>query len=380
MPNGTDATASHELPFHLQSLADIGQSGGGNVKPVLFRVMSDMFVSKSSHTADEMAQFQEMAVAMIGDIDSETLAVAAYKLAQHPATPAAVLERLLRADEKAAAAVLQHGAHVSREILIDVAKWGDCALACALARRKTADDELMRLLMERPEAEVLQALVENPSVKIPAALAQSLVRRALGHPDLAAALVRRSDIDADMTALYLFASTERRANLLLAARRIDLGNFSEIRLGAGEAAALLRLERLAFEGNRDAFDQALGMALACPVELAHRLANDPSGDALAIALAAIGMAPASTARVFMSLDASIAHSVERVHALTALVSSLSQQAARSIIAHITGRSKWTLLRAMPQVVSHRALPSRAQAEGTALPRSAGEIQSRAQQA
>lgn len=380
MPNGTNATAGNDPPFFLQSLADIGRSGGGNVKPVLFRVMADMFVSKSSHTADEIAQFQEMAVAMIGDIDAETLAVAALKLAQHPATPVAVLERLLRADEKSAAAVLQHAAQVSREILIDVAKWGDGALACALARRDSADDELLRLLMERPEVEVLQALVENPSVKIPSSLAQALVRRALGHPDLATALVGRSDIDADMTALYLFASTERRASLLLAARRMDLGNFSEIRLGAGEAAALLRLERLAIERNVAAFDQALGVALACPADTAHRLANDPSGEALAIALAAIGMGPANAARVFMSLAPSIAHSVERVHALTALVRSLSQQAARSIVADITGRSKWTLLRAMPQAVSHHALPSRAQTEGTPVARAAGEIQGRAQQA
>ena len=355
------------LPAELRGLADFGDPDFGNLghpssKPVLARVATDLFVSKAGHTPHELAQFQEMALALIGDVDANAIVLISEKLARHANTPQPVLERLLKAGDRAAACVLRYAMQISRDILLDMAKWGDSALVRAVAQRPDLDPELLQLLAERPEINVLQALAENPAVRIPAHIARSLVRRAMVNPGMAHALVERRDLDADVTALYGHASKQRRTDLLLAAHRHELGRPVDVQPGAGDTATLLALEHQALQSDMANFEAALASALACSDDLAHQVANDPGGEVLALALAALAMPPEQAARIFMKLDAAIAHSVERVHALTALVAGTPPQVARRIIAAIAGRTHWPTARVAQLRASHQPLPSRAQAD------------------
>ena len=355
------------LPSQLRSLAgfgnaDFGTLGHPSSKSVLARVVTDLFVSKLDHTADELAQFQEMALALIGDIDDNAIAAISEKLARHANTPQTVLERLLKAGDAAAACVLRCALHISRDILLETTKWGDGTLVQAIAQRPDLDTKLLQLLAERPEFHVLQALAENPAACIPASIARSLIRRAMGNQGLAHALVERHDLDADITALYYYASRQRRSQLLLAAHRLDLGRAAEIRQNADETATLLRLEHQALRADMTGFAATLASALACPEYLAQQLAGDPDGEVLAIALAALGMPEAQAARIFMNLNPTIAHSVTCVHALTALVAGTPPHVARRIIAPMAGRTHWQPGRMAHLVHGHQPLPSRAQAD------------------
>lgn len=367
MNDTSQSTLPGNLPSQLCSLAglgnpDFGSLGHPSSKPVLARVVTDLFVSKLGHTPDELAQFQEMALALIGDIDADAIAVISEKLARHANTPQPVLERLLTAGDTAAACVLRYALHISRDILLDTAKWGDGALVQAIAQRPDLDAELLQLLAERPEIHVLQALAENPAARIPASITRSLIRRAMGNPGLAHALVERDDLDADMTALYYYASRQRRSQLLLAAHRLDLGRAADVMQNADETATLQRLEQQALQADMTGFAATLASALACPGYLAQQLADDPDGEVLAVALAALGMPEAQAARIFMKLDPAIAHSVKRVHALTALVANTPPQVARRIIAPMAGRAHWQSARISHLLTGHQPLPSRVQAD------------------
>lgn len=82
----------------LDSLVGLAQHGV-DVKPTLLRVLTDLYVQKPSHTADEEQQFVELAVRLIGAVDPHTRRIVADKLAAYPGAPADILDRL-QADDR----------------------------------------------------------------------------------------------------------------------------------------------------------------------------------------------------------------------------------------------------------------------------------------
>src|SRR5262245_46584619 len=58
--------------------------------------MTDLYVQKPVHTAEEEAQYIELAARLIDQVDAPTWAIVANRLASYPAAPRAVIERLQR--------------------------------------------------------------------------------------------------------------------------------------------------------------------------------------------------------------------------------------------------------------------------------------------
>ena len=78
----------------LDSLVDLACRDGVDIRPTLLRVLTDLYVQKPVHSAEEETQYVELALGLIGAVDATTLAVVAESLAAYPAAPAAILGRL----------------------------------------------------------------------------------------------------------------------------------------------------------------------------------------------------------------------------------------------------------------------------------------------
>ena len=78
----------------LDSLVDLACRDGVDIRPTLLRVITDLYVQKPAHNAEQETQFVELARGLIDAVDAATLAVVADKLAAYPAAPAAILGRL----------------------------------------------------------------------------------------------------------------------------------------------------------------------------------------------------------------------------------------------------------------------------------------------
>ncbi len=78
----------------LDSLVDLACRDGVDIRPTLLRVLTDLYVQKPAHSAEDEIQFVELARGLIDVVDATTLAVVADKLAAYPAAPAAILDRL----------------------------------------------------------------------------------------------------------------------------------------------------------------------------------------------------------------------------------------------------------------------------------------------
>lgn len=79
---------------HLDGLLDLACRDGVDIRPTLLRVLTDLYVQKPSHSADEETQYAELALGLLDTVDDATRTAVAASLAGYPAAPAALLEKL----------------------------------------------------------------------------------------------------------------------------------------------------------------------------------------------------------------------------------------------------------------------------------------------
>src|SRR5450631_1395152 len=101
-----------DIYARLKDLAASADNNPAEMRPILLRVTTDLFVLHANHTGQEIRLFEEMACKLIDDSDSETLAMVARKLARCADAPASVLDRIRIKGGEGACEILQ----VSRQI------------------------------------------------------------------------------------------------------------------------------------------------------------------------------------------------------------------------------------------------------------------------
>jgi len=79
----------------LDSLVDLACRDGVDIRPTLLRVLTDLYVQKPAHSAEEETQYVELARGLIDAVDAATLAIVAARLSAYPAAPTAILGRLV---------------------------------------------------------------------------------------------------------------------------------------------------------------------------------------------------------------------------------------------------------------------------------------------
>src|SRR5882757_8109959 len=78
----------------LDGLVDLACRDGVDIRPTLLRVLTDLFVQKPTHSADEEAQYVELAMGLIEAVDAPTRAAVVARLSNYPDAPAAILRKL----------------------------------------------------------------------------------------------------------------------------------------------------------------------------------------------------------------------------------------------------------------------------------------------
>ena len=326
-----------DLPTAFDQLASFGRAPDVAIRPVLLRVMVDMFANKPHHAAVEIRQFEEILSHILGDADPETRLAVAEKLSRHPQTPRSLLERLL-ADRDAAATTVVALAALDSPALGVAAVLGTTEVARAAAERPDLDPETVRKLAERPEAAVLHALAGNPAAPISATVLRYLARRARNDNVLAAKLLARPGAQPDAASLFLSASRDQRHLMIADARRRDLGATSRSVSAQVSPDALSAIERAARHAGLEGLDIALTSALGLSSLEVERILDDTGGEPLALVLAAIGVPLETAGRVFLLGDPALAPSYQRLKALLAIVETVSPRTALRLVLGMLGRS------------------------------------------
>lgn len=318
----------HEEHVSLPFIASLDAAENAESRRVLLRITTDHFISRQDHSTQQLAQFEKSMLRLIPRADPTTRLIVARKLAGHPMTPAPVLALIEEMGGEAALHLIEC-APLPRERLVAAAS-GNESRACALANRIDLDADLVAALGLRPEAAIALALASNAAAPLDAQISAALARRAEREERLAAALLARPHGAIDPASLFLLASSERRAAILAGAQRSEMARAGVVRHQPDRAEAIARLEQHALARQPDQFVNGLAHALGCGRDLAERIAMEPSGEPLAVALKALDVPQDSAVRILISGE------YVRIGSLVRLIDGLSPVAARHVVAALAG--------------------------------------------
>ncbi len=309
--------------FGLGRLADLGTRSGIDMRATLLRVLTDLYVHRLSHTADEERHYIELALPMLDLVDVPTRIAVARRFARYLSPPLRVLQRLARDVPEVA-------------------------------------DELRVHPLLRPPAPVAATLQQVSATSWAG-------HRAPDHDE------RRSDqshaIDAatanELNDLFFAASAEERRLILL-----NLDIVAPVRAARSHAArdpsVGRQLEAAVLSGKRADFANQLARDLHIPREQALRIARDELGEPVVVAGKALAIPRDALYRILMFVNPAVGHSVERVHALATLYDEITTPAAEGMLAI------WRALRHQERpAATHRPLARDDEGRERARPSGAG---------
>lgn len=250
---------------------------GVDIRPTLLRVLTDLYVQASAHSADEERQFVELTSRLIDEVDDVTRAAVRARLAIYPATPARITDKL--------------------------------------GLRRTGPDQ------PTPAAAPAPAPAPSAPAKIPT---EAELR-------MAASLAMRPNDAAEISDMFFAASAKERAQILHSLPETPLK--AAARIPAARAARAIHiLEMAAFAEDLDNFTLELGEALILPSRIAAEVVNDPGGEPLACAMRALDVSSAAFQRILMFLNPEAGSSVNYVYRLSRLYDHLSERSALVMLA------------------------------------------------
>jgi hypothetical protein len=242
----------------------------------LLRVLTDLYVQASAHSADEERQFVELTSRLIDEVDDATRAAVRARLAIYPGTPAEVLGKL--------------------------------------GIRPAAPDRHVPLAWEIP--------VSAPPPAKPPTEAELRI---------AANLSMQPKDAAEINDIFSRASASERALILYNLHDTPLRAAARIPT-ARARRAVETLEMAAFAEDVENFTLELGETLILPWRVATQVVNDPGGEPLACAAKALDMPDAVFQRVLLFLKPEMGSSVHTVYRLARLYERLSERSALVMLA------------------------------------------------
>jgi Uncharacterised protein conserved in bacteria (DUF2336) len=263
----------------FDGLMTLSRREGVDIRPTLLRVLTDLYVQATAHSADEERQFIELTSRLIDEVDDATRAAVRARLAIYPGTPAEVLRKL--------------------------------------GVKPAASDSRVPLAREIP--------VSPPSATPPARPPTEAELR------LASNLSMQPKDAAEINDMFSRASAGERALILHNLQETPLRAAARIPT-ARARRAVETLEMAAFAEDVENFTLELGETLILPWRVATQVVNDPGGEPLACAARALDMPSAVFQRVLLFLKPEMGSSVHTVYRLSRLYDRLSERSALVMLA------------------------------------------------
>jgi hypothetical protein len=259
----------------LETLIRVRWHDGPDVRPMLLRVLIDLYVQKPSHRAEEEQQFVELALRLLDAVDAQTRTEVAQRLATYVGAPAAVLCRLA-IDSSAPETV----APTSREV-------------CRPGAR-----------LQQPEA----SAANIPSCES-----------------------NWASIASELNEIFFAANPTERRSIMI---NLDYSSVASRQLMSAASADKTNhaLEATALHGRPDEFVRELEHAVKVSRQQAQRIINDRSGEPLVVATRALAMRIDMLQRILLCGNPAIGHSVRRVYDLCALYKDISFDSALRLVA------------------------------------------------
>jgi len=287
----------------LDGLDSLARRDGVDIRPTLVRVLTDLYVQKPTHSAEEERHYTELALRLIDSVDLATRVTIARKIAAYAGAPPAVARRLAR----------------------DVIEVAEPILRNSRVLTAAEIDGVVRDFGTGHAAIIAEGRQSAPAVATPTARQPAPVAPPLQNPH------RESEIG--LADLFFSAEPAERRILLMSLGSVE----AETPQAVQPVETNRALEAAALGRDPAGFTKLLENALGLTHEQAERIVADPSGEPLLIAAKALAMPSVTLQRILMFIDPAIGESVQRVFDLAGLYERISADAAHKIVASLRGR-------------------------------------------
>jgi Uncharacterised protein conserved in bacteria (DUF2336) len=274
----------------LEDLVDLGSGSQIDMRPTLLRVLTDLYLQRAAHTAEDERYYTELALRLIEAADLGARIALAERLASYPSAPRAVIERLARDTIEVAAPVLERSPCLTSSDLQSIALELGGEHAAAIEKRQSGGG-----------------------------CAQSTK-----SPNRAAADA------AELSELFYAAGSAERRLILI---NVDYAPIEPSRPSAFmQRPDTWRLEAAALQHNTDIVVRELERALGISRAQARRIISDESGEPIVVAAKAMDLPADVVQRILLFMNPRIGQSVDRVNELAELYREIRVDAARRLLA------------------------------------------------
>jgi hypothetical protein len=297
----------------LEGLLDHRQRDGFDIRPTLLRVLTDLYLQKSTHPLEDERYYTELALRLINSTDVPARAAVAGRLAPYAAAPRAVILRLARDVIDVAGPILRHSTCLMPADLEAIA--ADCSTAHAAiiaARLRPPDPQQPPELQRPPERQLPPELQANRQTITPQTND------------------RRGPQAAELSELFFSASAGERRHILMNLEYATPVSPRVTPIRSNEIVG--RLETMALAHNVEAFTREVELAFGISSRLSRRIVCDELGEPIVVVAKALRAPRAVLERILLFVNPRIGQSVQRVYELANRYDEISTEAALRLVA------------------------------------------------
>ena len=272
----------------LEDLVDLGSGHQIDMRPTLLRVLTDLYLQRPAHTAEDERYYTELALRLIDATDLAARTALAERLASYPCAPRMVIERLARDALQVAAPILERSPCLTGADLDAIANELGGAHADLIDQRRS------RRATQAPK----------PSRSLPVQAAE-------------------------LSELFYAAGPAERRLILIG---LDYAPIEPSRPCAFmQRTDTWRLEGAALQQNSEIVVRELERTLAISRTQARRIITDESGEPIVVAAKAMDLPADVVQRLLLFMNPRIGQSVDRVYQLAELYREIAVDAARRLV-------------------------------------------------
>jgi hypothetical protein len=276
--------------------AGLNAASGADIRPTLLRVLTDLYVQRPTHSADEERHYTELALRLLEVVELPVRVAVSIKLAAFAGAPVTVLRRLTRDVIEVAAPVLAYTNALSHSELVAIAEAYGPPYATAVASRAEFSS-LIGVKTVEPMPDVVEAGQQTGS----------------------------------LSELFFAADAEERRLILLNLDYAPIPPAQPVPCTLAKDP-IRRLEQAALLRNTADFARITEDTLGLSRKQAARIAEDRSGETIVVVAKALAMPADVLQRILLLLNPAIGQSVQRVYDLARLHDEMTQDAALRLLA------------------------------------------------
>lgn len=303
--------------------------------------LAELFVLPRHHRRQDLAMFETLMLSLYSDAPLDERQRAAALLASRKDLPSSVAA-LMAAEEIAVAAPVLSACQTLATIdRIRIIANRSESHRKILAARSDLDEATISALLVHGGPETIEVLGTNQSLQLTSAQMNDLLARGTAdsrpmtshgrmvNQGFGQSIDRFFDLDRDARRRVLAAFEAETAF-----RRI--GKYGRRTPPAMANGLSQRLIDAVFSGEREHYERLLGESLGVDNDLAGRIVADRGGEALVVALVALGIDASDATSIFVRSDPSLGWTYQTIRHLVQLYSLVGWRTAEAVIARWSG--------------------------------------------